>query len=107
MKTIKGNLVAIQQACDAGLEEVSSFGYVATDAVKDGVLTDYWKSCGYVYAGMATVEIDLLPAGDVTANAVAAIEDQQRKVQAKAQAEVTRLEAQKQSLLAITTEVGA
>ena len=107
MKTIKGEAVALQQADATGRQEISDFSFVGAYALVDGVLIDSWKSCGYVYAGRATIEIELLPAGEVTAQAVAAIEQQQRKVQAQAQAEVTRLEAQKQSLLALTNEVTA
>jgi len=106
MKTITGKAVALCAPGQQGPQnEVSSYVIVSPCALDEGVLRDVWANIGYVYAGDATVEITLRPDADTTADAVAAIEAQQRKVLAESQAEITRLEAQKQSLLAITNEV--
>ena len=106
MKTITGKAVALRAPNHQGpKDEVTSYMIAAPWALNNGVRSPVWADCGYVYAGDATVDITLRPDADTTAEAVAAIEAQQKKVQAEAQAEVTRLEAQKQSLLAITCEV--
>lgn len=84
-----------------------NFSFFSPDAVLDketGALDRYWASRGYVMVGTAQITIDLLPREEVTANTVVALRAQKTAVQAEATAECTRIDAQIQSLLAITNE---
>lgn len=71
---------------------------------KDGSLKATWAKDGYIMVGKAQITIDLLPTKDVTKHAVTALQEQRKVVQANAAAEITRIDAQIQSLLAITNE---
>lgn len=57
--------------------------------------------------GTATVTVTLATTESIVQGQVATLKAQQRKVKGDAEAEVTKLERQIQSLLAITHEVGA
>lgn len=86
--------------------EAAAF-HIFTEGVtlnKDGSLKASWAKDGYIMVGKAQITIDLLPAKDVTKHAVAALQEQRKVVQANAAAECTRIDAQIQSLLAITNE---
>lgn len=84
-----------------------NFAFFSPDTVLDkdsGVLGSYWTKNGYVMVGTAQITIDLLPRDVVTANTVVALRAQKTAVQAEATAECTHIDAQIQSLLAITNE---
>lgn len=78
------------------------FSIVSKDSLtKEGALLDEWAKDGYIMVGTARIEIELLPAKEMTAKAVSTLRKQKEQVLATAQAEATRIEGQIQSLLAI------
>ena len=82
--------------------DLQAFTLLNPDA--NGGMGDYWAKEGYIHVGMATVEIELMPARDITSSAVTALKTKKTAVLAAAQAEATRIEQEIQSLLAITNE---
>lgn len=79
-------------------------GFSLFAPTEDGSPDSYWTREGYILVGMANVEIELMPAKEVTTNAVAALRKQKEAVIAAAQYEATQIEQRIQSLLAITNE---
>ena len=78
------------------------FSFVSKDSLtKEGALLDEWAKDGYIMVGTARIEIELLPAKEMTAKAVSTLRKQKEQVLATAQAEAIRIEGQIQSLLAI------
>lgn len=74
------------------------------DLDEDGALNSFWAKDGYMYVGDVDIAVTLLPKKTVTSNAVATLRKQKQKLQADTAAECTRIDAQIQSLLAITNE---
>ena len=84
--------------------EAHEFCLVAPSALdKDGKLRDVWGEDS-VYVGRAEITITLLPPQDMTSHALVALRRQKDRVQAEAAARITHIDAQIQSLLAITNE---
>ena len=80
----------------------ADFTIVSKDNLtKEGSLRSHWAKDGYIMVGTARIEIELLPAKEMTEKAVSTLRKQKEQVLATAQAEATRIEGQIQSLLAI------
>ena len=69
---------------------------------ENGNLGGCWAKDGYMYVGRAKIEVELLPQKEVLTHAVASLQKQKTQILADAQAAVTGIERQIQSLLAIT-----
>lgn len=80
------------------------FTLIGHQNVKDGSLEKHWSKDGYILVGTANIEIELLPQKEMTTSAVASLRKQKASVLATAQMEATKIEAQIQSLLAITMD---
>jgi hypothetical protein len=66
--------------------------------------TDLQPGNGYTLVGSVIGTLNLLPVADVAEDRIALLKQRQQELRAKSEAEVTRLEGEIQSLLAISYE---
>lgn len=80
------------------------FTLVGPESVEDEKVAGHWARDGYIQVGTADIDITLLPHKQMMTSAVASLRKQKEAVIATAQMEATKIEAQIQSLLAITMD---